>query len=68
MAAKLESDLRGIVDLVVSGLLISMPEKLNLFHLTSTITLVLWMGLFLRKNHFLRYRGWSFSSKLDLGS
>ena len=43
MAAKLESDLRGIVDLVVSGLFISMPEKLNLFHLTSTITLVLLM-------------------------
>ena len=24
--------------------------------------------MFLRKNHLLRYRGWSFSSKLDLGS
>ena len=38
-----------------SSLLISMVEKLNLFHLTSLITLVLlmWncMDLFLRKNH-----------------
>ena len=60
MTAKLESDLRSIVHLVVSGLLISMPEKLNLFHLTSTLTLVLlmwkWLRMFLRKNHLLRYR------------
>ena len=37
------------------GLLISMLEKLDWFHLTSLITLVLlmlnWMGLFLWKNH-----------------
>ena len=43
------------------GLLISMLEELNLFHLTSSITLVLliwkWMTLFSRKNHFLRYWG-----------
>ena len=41
-----------------SGLLISMLRKLNWFHLTSLITLILlmqkWMGLFLRKNHLLR--------------
>ena len=45
-----------------SGLLIPMLEKLNQFHLTDVITLVLligkWMGLFLRKNHILRYWGW----------
>ena len=44
-----------------SGLLITMVEKLSLFCLTSLITLVLlmwkWMGLLLRKNHFLRYWG-----------
>ena len=41
-----------------SGLLISMLAKLNRFHLTGLITLVLFMwkrmGLFLRKNHILR--------------
>ena len=51
------------------GLLISVLEKLNLFGLTSLITLVLlmWkrMGLLLRKNHML---GLSFCSKLDCGS
>ena len=45
-----------------SGLLISLPGKLNKFHLTSLITLVLliwkWMGLFLRKNYLLRCWGW----------
>ena len=44
-----------------SGLLISMLERLNWFHLTSLITLVLlmgkWMSLFLRKNHLLRCLG-----------
>ena len=41
-----------------SGVLISMLEKLNWFHLTGLITLVLlmgtWMALFLRKNHISR--------------
>ena len=45
-----------------SGLLISMLGKLNWVHLTSLITMVLlmwkWMGLFLRKNHLLRFWGW----------
>ena len=45
-----------------SGLLISMLEKLNYFHLTGLKTLVLlmwkWMGLFVRKKHFLRCWGW----------
>ena len=45
-----------------SGLLTSMMEKLNWFHLTSLISLVLlmWkrMYLFLRKNHLLRCWGW----------
>ena len=45
-----------------SGLLISTQEKLNFFNLTSFKTLVLltwkWMGLFLRKNHLLKYWGW----------
>ena len=44
-----------------SGLLISMLENLNLFNLTSLITLVLlklkWIGLFLRKNLLLRCWG-----------
>ena len=43
---------------VKSGLLISMLGNLNWFCLTRLIALVLlmwkWMGLFLRKNHFLR--------------
>ena len=55
-----------------SSLLISLLEKLNLFCVTSLITLVLlmwkWMGLFLKKNHVLKSFGLSFSSKLDLGS
>ena len=42
-----------------SGLLISMLGKLSWFHLTGIITMVLlmwkWVGLFLRKNHRLRY-------------
>ena len=45
-----------------SGLLISMLGKLNWFHLTSLITLVLlmwkWMGLFLTKNHLLTCLSW----------
>ena len=44
-----------------SGLLISMLDKLDWFRLTSLITLMLlmvkWMGLFLRKNHLLRWWG-----------
>ena len=47
-----------------NGLLILVLEKINLFSLTSLITLVLlmwiWMGLFLRKNHLLRCWGWLF--------
>ena len=47
---------------VRTGLLISMLGKLNWFRLTSLITLVLlmwkWLGLFLRKNHFLRCWVW----------
>ena len=53
LAAELESDVRDTG--AGRGILISMLEKLNLFCLTSLITLVLllwkWMGLFLRKNH-----------------
>ena len=49
------------------GLLISMLGKLNYFRLTGLITLVSlmwkWMGLFLRKNHLLRY--WSWTSLLN---
>ena len=55
-----EPDLQDTVDW--GSLLISMLEKLNWFHLTGLITLVLlmwkWMGLFLRKNHLLRCWGW----------
>ena len=44
------------------GLLILIMGKLNWFRLTVLITLVLlmwkWMGLFLRKNHLLRFWGW----------
>ena len=47
---------------VRSDFLISMLEKLSCFRLNSLITLALlmwkWIGLFLRKNHLLRYRGW----------
>ena len=43
--------------------LISMLEKLNLFYLTSLITLVpltwKWMYLFLKKNHLLRCWDWA---------
>ena len=47
-----------------------MLEKLNWFHLTGLITLVLlmwkWMGLLLLKNHLLRcWGGVTFSSKFD---
>ena len=45
-----------------SSLLILMLEKLNWFHFTGLITLVLlirkWMGLFMRKNHLLRCWSW----------
>ena len=51
-----------------SGLLISMLGKLNWFHLTSLITLVLlmwkWMGLFLTKSSFNMLE-LTFSCKLD---
>ena len=61
------------------GLLVSMQEKVNWFHLISLITLVLlmwkWMGLFWIKNNLLRCWGWlsllnwiGASSKLDCGS
>ena len=44
------------------GLLISLLEKSNWFHLTGLIALVLllwkWMGLALRKNHLLRCWDW----------
>ena len=47
---------------LVCGLLISMLEKVDWFHWTGLITMVLlmWkrMDLFLRKNHLLRCRGW----------
>ena len=47
---------------VRSGLLISLLGKLNWFHLTSPLTMVLlmWkcMGLFLRKNNLLSWMGW----------
>ena len=50
-----------------SGPLISMLKKHNWFRLTCLITMVLltwkWMGLFLRKNHFLRC--WSWPSLLN---
>ena len=52
----------GLWTVAGSGWLISMLEKLNWFHLTDPITLVLlmwkWMGLFLRKNHLSRCWGW----------
>ena len=41
LASELESDLRDTVDWGESGLLISILEKLNWFHLTTPITLVL---------------------------
>ena len=50
---ELESDLRGVSDWARRHLLISMLEKLNMFRLTSLITLLLsmwkWLSLFLRK-------------------
>ena len=50
-----------------SALLISMLEKLNLFRLTSLITLNLfmwrWMGLFLNRNNLLKC--WDFISLLN---
>ena len=55
LASELESDLRDTVSWEGSGLLISMLEKFNWFHLIGLITLVLlmwkWMDLFLKKNH-----------------
>ena len=44
-----------------------MLEKLNWLRLTGLITLLLLMGLFLRKNHILRLLGLTFYSKLDWG-
>ena len=59
LASEVESDLW---DTQGSGLLILMLEKFSWFCLTSLITLVLlmwkWMGLFSRKNNFLRCWGW----------
>ena len=53
---------------VMHGSLISVLGKVSWFCLIGLITIVLlvwkWMGLFLRKNHILRYWGWP-SSKLD---
>ena len=53
LASELESDLQDTVALVISTL-----EKLNWFHLTALITMVLlmwkWMGLFWRKNRLWR--------------
>ena len=47
-----------------SGLLISMLGRVNWFHLTGLVTLLLlmwkWMGLFLRKNHLIRWWGLTF--------
>ena len=41
MASELESDLKDTVDLIGNGLLISVLEKLNWFHLTGLITLTI---------------------------
>ena len=58
LASELESDLQDTVALVISTL-----EKLNWFHLTALITMVLlmwkWMGLFWRKNRL--WRCWAVS-------
>ena len=43
LASELESNLRDTVDWARNGLLTSMLEKLNFFHLTCLITLVLLM-------------------------
>ena len=63
VASKLESYLWDTVK-AGSCLLISKLEKLDWFHLTILITLVLlvwkWLGLFLMKNNLLRFRGWLF--------
>ena len=53
---------------VRSGLLISMVGKLNWYHLTGLMTMVLlmwkWMVLFLSKNHILRCWDWPSLLKL----
>ena len=56
MASELGPDLQTLWTVARSVLLISILEKLNWFCFTSLITLVvlMWMGLFLRKNHLLR--------------
>ena len=55
-----------------SGLLISMLEKFNWFHLTHLKTLVLlmwkWRGLLSRTKSSFKMLGLTFSSKLDCGS
>ena len=55
-----------------SGLLISILEKINWFHLTGLISLVLlmwkWMSLLLRKKSSFKMLGLTFSSKLDWSS
>ena len=60
LVSEIENDLQDTV-WAESGLLISIPENLICFHLTSLITLLLlmgkWMGLFLRKNYLLRCWG-----------
>ena len=66
MAAELEYDLWDTMDWNRKWLVDSDARK-TLFCLTSLITLVLlmwqWMGLFLRKNHFLRC--WGYLSVLN---
>ena len=66
LTSEFESDLQATEDSAGGGLLISMLEKLNWFHLTGLITLMLmtrkWMGLFLKKNHLLRCWSWMLRS------
>ena len=53
-----QSDLKDTANGAASGLVISMLEKHNLFHLADLAILELlmlkWMGLFLKKNNLLR--------------
>ena len=57
LVSELKSDLQGTR--AGSGFLISIPEKLSLFEMTSLVTQVLLMqklmGLYFRKNHLLKY-------------
>ena len=68
LTSELESDPQDTVDWGRKWLLDFNAGKTQLFFLASLKTLVLlmwkWMGLFLRKNHLLRYWSWLFS-KLD---